>query len=107
MTLIIYKNLFFKSVHKTSPYANIKQNIHTYRNIKQNIHTQTSNKIYIHKHHTHIFEELVPSVLPLIKERGLGTGFRRGGLKVFRSLPSFGVMYERLQTIKEDQERTF
>ena len=42
-----------KSIYKTNHFANIKH--------------------YIHKHQTEIFKELVPSILPLLKEHtGLG-----------------------------------
>ena len=43
-----------KSIYNTNHFANIK---HTYTNIR---HT--------HKHQAQIFEELLPSVLPLLKE---------------------------------------
>ena len=33
------------------------------------IPTQILNKAYLHKHQTQFFEELVPSILPLLKER--------------------------------------
>ena len=53
-TILTYKP-FVKSAHKINPYANIKQHVHVYTNIK------------------HIFEEFIPSILPLLKENiGLG-----------------------------------
>ena len=42
------KKNYLSSVHKAKPYTNIKH--------------------YIHKHQTQIFEQTVPSTLPLLKE---------------------------------------
>ena len=49
-TLLIFINLSVESIHKTNHFANIKRTT------------------YIYNHQTHISEELVPSILPLLKE---------------------------------------
>ena len=57
----IYKP-FLESIQKNNPYRNIKQNMH--------------------KHQTQIFKELVPSILPLLKEQ------IRLGMLVSSTIPS-------------------
>ena len=68
--------------HKGAPQDSQTQVIskHTFQNSSHNIYKssvklihkpitlQTKNKRHIHKHQTHIFEELVSSILPLLKE---------------------------------------
>ena len=88
-----------KLSHKQPHVSNLPYNLYGHPFSSQStkpIPTQTLNKTYIHKHQTNLFEELAPSILPLLKEH-----IRLGDAGVV----DHSVMSNLLHQVKEEEKR--